>query len=169
MAKRGPIGLLAGILALTLILAGCGGGSSDTSSSGDLSASPLSKAEFIKKADAICAAGGKRTQAEFASYVKEKKISAEAGPTAAQFAEISENIQVPAYKRQAEELRALGAPSGEEEKVTAIFDAIDAGIEKVEEADPKEALESSNSMFVEADTLAVEYGFKVCGHSEGKG
>jgi hypothetical protein len=174
VSKRGPIALLAGVLAVALILVGCGGGGSDstttssdsTTSSGDSSTASLSKAEFIKKADAICAAGGKRTQSEYAAYVEEKKLSAKKEPTPAQFAEVSEKIQVPAFKRQAEEIRALGAPPGEEDQVTALVDAIDAGIEKVEEADPRKALESSSSMFVEADKLAIAYGLKVCGHSE---
>jgi hypothetical protein len=174
VSKRGPIALLAGVLAVALILVGCGGGSgsdstapSSDATTSDSSTASLSKAEFIKKADAVCAAGGKRTQSEYAAYVEEKKLSAKKEPTPAQFAEISEEIQVPAFKRQVEEIRAVGAPPGEEDQITALVDALDAGIEKVEEADPKKALESSSSMFVEADKLAVAYGLKVCGHSEG--
>ena len=190
MSKRGAILPIAGALAIALILVGCGGNGGDsttasdastssaasttspgtdstTSPSGDSTTSSLSKAEFIKKADAICASGAKRTQSEYAAYVEEKKISGKKEPTPAQYAEVSEDIQVPAFKRQTEEIRALGAPAGEEDKVTALLDAVDAGIEKLEEADPKEALESSSSMFAEADKLAGAYGLKVCGHSEG--
>ena len=167
MSKRGPIVLLAGVLAVALILVGCGGGDSDSTTSGsDSSTASLSKAEFIKKADAVCAAGGKRTQSEYAAYVEEKKLSSKKEPTPAQYAEVSDEIQVPAFKRQAEELRALGAPTGEEAKVTAILDALDAGIEKVEDANPKKALESTSSLFAEADKLAIAYGLKVCGHGE---
>lgn len=161
MSGRGPIALLAGVLAVALSLVGCGGGGSDPSTSS------LSKAEFIKKADAICKAGGKRTQSEFTAYVEEKKISAKNEPTPAQFAEVSDEIQIPAYKRQVGEIRALGVPAGEEEQITALLDALDVGIEKIEDADPQEALESSNKMFAEADDLAEAYGLKVCGQSEG--
>jgi hypothetical protein len=175
VSKRGPIALLAGVLAITLILVGCGGRGSDsttsssdsTTSGGDSSTASLSKADFIKRADAICEAGGKRTQSEYAAYAEEKKLSAKKEPTPVQYAEVSDEIQIPAFKRQAEELRALGAPAGEEDKIDAMIDALDAGIEKVEEADPKKALESTSSMFGEADKLAVAYGLKVCGHSEG--
>ena len=167
MSKRGPIVLLAGVLAVALILVGCGGGSSDsTSASSDSSTSALSKAEFIKKADAICKAGGKRTQEEFAAYIEEKKLSGKKEPTEAQYAEVSDEIQVPALKRQAEEIRALGAPAGDEDQITELVDAVDEGIENVEAADPQKALESASPMFAEADKLAVAYGLKVCGNSE---
>jgi hypothetical protein len=163
---RGPIALLAGLLAVALLAVGCGGGGSDSSSaSSEPATSSLSKAAFIKKADEVCKKGGERTQSEFAAYIKEEGISAKNEPTQAQFAEVSEGIQVPAFKRQAGELRALGAPAGDEAEVTAFVDAIDEGIEKVEEADPKEALESASPMFAKADKLAAEYGFKVCGKS----
>jgi hypothetical protein len=169
VSKRGPIVLLAGVLAAVLILAGCGGGGSDdsTTTTSDASTPSLSKADFIKRADAICEAGNKRTQSEYAAYAEEKKLSSKNEPTPAQYAEVSDEIQVPAFKRQAEELRALGAPTGEEAKVTAMLDALDAGIEEVEEADPRKALESTSSMFVEADKLAIAYGLKVCGNGEG--
>lgn len=169
MSKRGPIALLAGVLAAVLILVGCGGGGSDdsTSTSSDSSTAALSKAEFIKKADAICTAGGKRTQEEFAAYTKEKKLTGKQEPTPAQLTEVSDEIQVPALKRQAEEIRALGAPTGEEDQVNKLVDAIDEGIENVEAADPKEALASLSTLFAEADKLAAAYGLKVCGQGEG--
>jgi hypothetical protein len=169
VSKRGPIALLAGVLAAVLILAGCGGGGSSdsTNASSDSNTAALSKAEFIKKADAICTAGGKRTQEEFASYIKEKKLTGKKEPTPAQLTEVSEEIQVPALKRQAEEISALGAPAGDEDQINELVDAIDEGIENVEAADPKEALASLSTMFAEADKLAAAYGLKVCGQGEG--
>ncbi len=175
MSKRGSIALFAGVLAIALILVGCGGGSGggdstasgSTASSTDSSTASLSKAEFIKKADAICGVDGRRTQSEYARFVEKNKISEGKTPTAAQYAEASEKIQIPAFKRQVEEIRALGAPAGEEEQVAALLDAVEAGIEKLEEVDPKVALESAHQKFIKADKLAVAYGLKVCGHSEG--
>ena len=72
-------------------------------------------------------------------------------------------VVAPAIQRQAEEIDALGAPSGDEEEVEAIVEALEAGAEEAEE-DPGTIVEGKTSgPFAEANKLAGEYGFKVCG------
>ncbi|HEY0391754.1 MAG TPA: hypothetical protein VGC63_08600 [Solirubrobacterales bacterium] len=150
----------AALMAVTLILAGCGSGNESTAKQGSDSAS---KADFVREADSVCANGGKQTESEYAAYIKENKITSKTGLTTAQFAAIRSEILVPALRRQLGELRALEVPAGEGDEVNAYLDAVEEGLKKVEEADPKTAVESTPTLLVNADRLANEYGFKVCG------
>lgn len=144
----------AGVLAIALIVAGCGG--SDPS----VSTSSLSKAQFIKKADAVCAQGNKRLETNFATFLQEKKNLKH--PSEADFEELVGKVVVPNLKREVKELRALGAPSGDEDRVGEIITAIEEGIETAE-SDPKVAASSSEAVFGVSSRLSKEYGLEVCG------
>jgi hypothetical protein len=149
--------VLGGVLAIALIAAGCGG-----SSSSDSTAS-LTKAEFVKQGNAICAIGNKQIEAGFESFAKENHLSENKQPTEAQAAEIAETVLIPAVTTQIEGIRALGVPSGEEDQVNAILDAAEEGIEKAEE-DPGVLLSSNgDNAFGKANKLAREYGLTTCG------
>ncbi len=154
MSKR-PIALLAGALAIALIAAGCGSSSDDSTAS-------ITKAEFIKKSDAACTKGNEQIESEFQSYARKNGISEKKEPTEAQSTQLSETILLPAVQQEVEEIRALGAPSGEEDKVNAVLDAVEEGIEKGEE-DPGSLVTENPAAFAKANKLANEYGFKVCG------
>lgn len=137
------------VVALAVALAataGCGGGSD----------SPT-KAEFVKQADAICAKTDKMQKAGLAAYQQQNPGSAsgEAGQSRA----IVE-VGLPPIRREAEELAALEAPSGDEEKIDAIVMEIERAIEK-SEANPGLLLGTGNP-FGQATKLATEYGFKAC-------
>lgn len=157
--------LVAAALACALVAAGCGGSSS--SGSGD-SSSP-SKFEFVGKADAACAKGNKEVKTKYAAFLKENKITKatenEESPAELKKsqAEVIETIAIPAYKQQAKEISALGAPSGDEDAVNAFADAVGEGIKKAEE-DPVGVFTGTSKPFAKADKLAKEYGFKVCGN-----
>ena len=74
---------------------------------------------------------------------------------------IEEAILSP-VRNEIDELAALGAPSGEEEQVEAIVDALEKALEEAE-ADPA-ALSSGNAKnpFAAAGKLAEQYGFDDC-------
>jgi hypothetical protein len=165
--------------ALVLAVAGCGGGGSGgdsnngggsdrSSESGEAEskqAASLSKAEFIKQADAICASGRKQVEGEFAAYLKKNKVnpsSESPAETEAHETEVIETIAIPALRKQMGELKALGAPGGDEAAVEAFIDATEEGIEKGEE-DPPSLFSSPQKVFAKSDSLARSYGFKVCG------
>jgi hypothetical protein len=154
LSKR-PIALLAGALAIALIVAGCGSSSDDSTAS-------ITKAEFIEKSDAACTRGNEQIESEFQSYAKKNGIGEKKEPTEAQSTELSETILLPAVQQEVEEIRALGAPSGEEDEVNAILDAVEEGIEKGEE-DPGSLVTENPAAFAKANKLAGEYGLKVCG------
>ncbi len=157
MSKR-LIALFAGVIAIALIAAGCGS-SSDSSSTTTAS---ITKAQLIKQGDAICAAGNKEIEAEFEAYAKKNGLSENKEPTKAQQTELGETILIPSVQKQVDEIRALGAPSGEEEEVTAILDTVQEEIEQTEE-EPATLASSNSEPFAKGNKMAQEYGFKVCG------
>jgi hypothetical protein len=143
-----------------LIAAGCGGGDdgNDTSSAAT-SSGPLSKSEYIAKGDQICAQGtlviGQAGREQFGT----------SEPTRDQVIQFSQDTVVPSLEDTLAKLRALEAPSGDEAKTAAIYDALEEGLNKVKE-NPDLFLESdAGGAFDEANRLAQAYGFKQCGQS----
>ncbi len=155
MSKR-LIVLLAGVVAIMAAAAGCGGGDSTTTAS-------ITKSQLIKQGDAICEAGNEEINEGFESFpgLKENKE-----PTEVQQTEITKTILLPSVQKQIDEIRALGAPSGEEEEVTEILDTVEGAVEEGEEDPTSFFEEEGGGVFEEGNKMAQEYGFKVCGNEE---
>ena len=83
------IALLAALGAVALIVAGCGSDSSTTDSTAS-----LTKAEYLKQGNAICAAGNKEINAGFEKFFEENEFSKKNQPTQADFQEGAEEVQV---------------------------------------------------------------------------
>lgn len=150
---------LAGAMTLVLlaaVVAGCGGGD-DTSSE---TSAALTKAEFIKQADAICAKGEKALEGEAEEFAEENDVDVEK-PTKAQQEEVIADVVAPGVRKQAEEIADLGAPEGDEESVEAIVEAVETGSDELE-SDPAKLLEGDNPLG-EGSKLAREYGLEECG------
>ncbi|MFP5388081.1 MAG: hypothetical protein ACLGG5_02115 [Thermoleophilia bacterium] len=137
-----------------LLVGGCGG--SDGSNS---SASSISKEQFIVKADAVCEKGTERLQkAIFASLKHPRNLTK---VSAAEQVKIVTTAMVPNVSREAKELRALGVPDGDEEKVDAMITALEEGVETAER-DPQAVTKSSDAVFGISSRIAAEYGLKAC-------
>jgi hypothetical protein len=146
--------VVAVLVALAAIVAGCGGGDdSDTSGS-------LTKPEFIKKADAICEEGNKSINTEVDEFAKEKGTTPEK-MTKEQQEEFVEQVVAADIRSQAEEIGDLGAPSGDEKQIEAMVKAVEDGADEIEE-EPKVLFGKANPL-AEGTKLAKEYGLKVCG------
>jgi hypothetical protein len=156
LSKR-LIVLFAGVVAIAVIAAGCGSSSDESTET----TAALTKAEFIKQGDAICEKCNKHDEAEFESFAKEHELSEKKEPTKAQQEELVTDVVLPSISKQAEELRELGVPSGDEDAVNGILDGLDEAIEKAEDA-PTLVLEGQGP-FVDVNKQAKEYGFEVCG------
>jgi hypothetical protein len=184
--KKGISVLAACLLLAGAVFGGCGGGSqSGSGSSGGEAASAateaggdgegseksgaevgaaseksesLSKSEFVAKASALCAKRQKEVQAELRKIVKNSpsKVSQEEGLRL-----IVEKAVGPAMEGEAEELRALGAPAGDDEKMEEIATAIEAVVEEARE-DPQ-GVATNSAAFSEPQKAAREYGIASCG------
>jgi hypothetical protein len=161
------ITMLAGVLATAIVAAGCGSSGSDSSSnsdssSGDTSATTaaLSKAEFIKQGDAICAKGSKSIETEANEFAEENNVNTKK-PTKAQKEEVIVDVVAPALRKQGEEIAELGAPSGDEAEAEAIVAAVEGAADELEET--PSLLFGGNNPLSKASKLAASFGFKVCG------
>jgi hypothetical protein len=156
LSKR-LIVLLAGVVAIAAIAAGCGSSSDDSTET----TATLTKAEFIKQGDAICEKGSKQIEREAEEFAEENNVDT-SKPTKEQQEEVITTVVVPSLQTQADELSELGAPSGEEGKSAAVIDALEAGVEELED-EPSLLPESGASPLDKANELASEFGFKACG------
>jgi hypothetical protein len=156
--KRRSFCALAGVLAVALLAAGCGGGSGDTSSAAAIEASGghLTKAELVKQGNAICA----KVFAQAAQFDPEGTKK--------------EAVQVAGlYRGMTKHLLALGAPQETEYDYAEYINGVNALAEaagEVESAAKKDdgaalakAESSALSMSALFQTEAGIYGLTVCG------
>jgi hypothetical protein len=131
-------------LVLGSVLAGCGGGSNDR----------LTKDEFVKQADAICAKFDKRIEtAAGSAFANPGK------PTDDEIAAFATSTIFPTIDEQLDDLRALEPPKADEAQVDAIFDEAQASLDELR-ANP--ALLTEDKGFEETDRLARAYGLTAC-------
>lgn len=164
MIKRLIVPLFA-VLVIGLVAAGCGSSDDSTTGStdtGETSTASITKPELIKQGDEICTAGNEAIEEEAEAFAEENEIDTE-NPTTEQQEEVVAEVIVPGIEAQAEELGALGSPSGDEDEVEAIVSTVEAAAEEAGE-DPSLIVEGEGAgPFEEANELATDYGFKVCG------
>ena len=152
---RGPTTLIVAVIA-ALLVAGCGGGGDSSGSSAD----SISKEEFVAKADAICKDGTERLQAAIGRILKDQPNITKVSQ--AEQEKIVTTVLVPNVSKEVKELRALGAPDGDEERVDAMVTALEEGVETAER-DPQAVTKSSDAIFGIASRIAGEYGLTTCG------
>lgn len=150
--KKGEFVLLGALVALVMLIAGCGGG-------GDETTEPLTKAEFIKQGDAICKEGNEASKTEIEDFAEEQGFQLEK-LSKQQSQEVVTEVLVPNLQQQTEELDALGAPKGDEDEIDALIASLEEGTTELEQ--------NPSSFFKEtalAKPIRLEnaYGFKVCG------
>lgn len=151
------IALLAALAAISMIVAGCGGGDDSTDST-----SSLTKAAFIKQGNAICAEGNKEIEEGFEEFVEENNLPKNKQPSKAQLTEAIEEVVLPAVEDQVESIRDLGLPSEGGEEADKVLKAAEAAVEEGEE-DPSALAGEKADPFAEANTLARKFGLTTCG------
>jgi hypothetical protein len=152
--KRLIAGTTAG-LAIALSAVGCGGGDDGATAS-------ISKAEFVKQANGICAKTQQQLESEFAAYVQSQAGREPQGEDAvAARVDVAKTILIPAKQQEVEEFRALGAPAGDKGQADAIIEAMEEGVQKSQQA-PAATVIDSTKAFGRSEALADEYGLSQC-------
>lgn len=155
-AKRGcaPLRLVntGVVLALVAMASACGGSSEST----------ISKAQFIKRADAICE---KTNKVQLAAMEKAAKLTEKTlGVKIEQLSEKQQEEAVvgavlPAVPREVEELEALPLPEGSEEEAEQIIQGIAGAAREVKPGDRIDELEET---FAAINKRLAKFGFKRC-------
>jgi len=151
---KGSAALVVSILAAAAIAAGCGAGEAETSE--------LGKAEFVKKANALCAARQKKRAWEGFAVRRNAERSGESRHDADVATVLT--VMVPFLRNTAEEIQALGAPSADEDRIDAIVGAM-KGLADRAEADPSRYLRELINFerpYRAPKKLADEYGIVEC-------
>jgi hypothetical protein len=155
---RGRTPLIATAAVAVLLFPGCGGGD-DSDASGS-----ISKEEFIAKADAICKEGNERMASEIFKYLRKNRIKGSLRrPSVEDNEKFLVAVLIPNVKREIQELEALGAPEGDEERIEAMIAALEEGLETAESSPETVAEGTSDIVFGIASRLAGEYGLETCG------
>lgn len=130
-----------------VFLSACGGGDSDSDS--------LTKADFVRKGNAIC---GKWQQARGTRF---SEVSTQFKPpiTDAKREKAVLFVLEP-YEEAIEGLSELSPPAGEEKKIEAMIEAMEEAMARTK-ADPRSAT-TSGIAFRKSNELVEDYGLKEC-------
>jgi ADP-ribosylglycohydrolase len=166
MSDNSRYSLTIGIILLLLaafVTAGCGG--SGESSEITVPAGSLSKAEFVRKADAICEATRSRFAREYTALVQ--KYQQQGGSSQAELKVVTDAIVkaalLPNYEKGIDEIVALGAPKGDEDEVAAFLNALRERLDEIEATPTK--LASTITPFARVEKKAEAYGLTGCAES----
>ncbi len=156
---------LSAALALTVVAAvglwGCGGSGDPSDSSTAISTSELSKAQFVKRAEAICVQESTPILPALYKYSEAHPASSKKGDEKA-FSDGLRKIIPPAIQAMADEIRKIGAPSGDEEKIEAFLAALEKDGSAIANDPAMASSEELDSKFRRSGKLASEYGIAGC-------
>ena len=146
-------GFVAGALAVGLIGAGC----NDDEGDAGIGASELSKQEWLVEANQACKRADKTMNEEG------RALFANGEPNEQEMRDFAVEVVVPAFRTTIEDIRALGAPAGDEALIEELLTAQDEGTDRVAE-DPLSIFEEDEPS--KADRLAADYGLDSCGDTD---
>jgi hypothetical protein len=143
--------LVMGVVGLVI---GCGGGDS-TAGETSLPSTPLTKQQFLKRANATCLKNLEEKDAAL-----QKAFSNHQGaPSEKQLESLAIKAVIPAYNNLVEELGQLSPPSGDANEIEGILADYDTELKQVED-NPREFIQSEP--FKDANEAAKAYGLETC-------
>jgi len=141
---------------MALVLTACGG-DSDSSTT----VASISKAEYVKQADQICAKTEKRQLALLNTLQEEQAKDGKANGGKGSEVEMVIAAGLPPVRKQLEELTALPSPEGGASQINSYLKALEDGVTAVED-NPSSLLGLDTNPFAAAEAQAIKAGFKVC-------
>ena len=164
-SARGFLLLVAALVALLIALfaTGCGSSSSDEV---EVQTGSLSKAAFIKKADAICEAARTEFLAKYSKFLETHSSvvnGADQGAKEALLGEILESLLAPNIEGQVTQISALGAPKDFAPEVSNFLNALQARMDKA--LDNPASFTTTPTPFVQAENIARQATMNGCAES----
>lgn len=147
--RRPPLTLLLLATLVAGLASGCGGDDDSTAT-----ADTISKAEFVKQAEALCEARGKEVQTQAARILADTKK-----PQKVQARKMSTQVAIPAFEREIRELEELGAPAGEKQQLDAVIDEIQETVNRFKKSPDTFAIYP----YRHSEQAAAAYGIPSCG------
>lgn len=154
------------LAAAALVAAGCGGGGDSSTDASTIAASTLSKAEFLKQANAICKRGRSENFKDFATYIQSHPAKTGESP-GEQFAKGVQATLLPNIESQIAQIRELGAPAGDVDQVETFLDTLQEKVDVVKRLHNVASRFPIDRIFRPAGDLARAYGLDYCGYGEG--
>ena len=153
-----------GMVAAVCFALGCGSSGSEGTAASETISKPLTKAEYIKQATAICKENSKSRNADFGTWSKQYEGDPN-GPNA-HFAEAIEEVVVPSVGDKVAELEKLPAPEADADKLAAMIDSLSQAQKNLDQAGQGGIVEADVQQF-ESETakykrMATDYGLGVC-------
>jgi hypothetical protein len=140
-------------------MAGCGSDSGSNASATGEAAAPLSKAQFVKQAEQICAKGLKEKDKAVATAVEGKSPPSQGGIDAKELEELVNQAIVPSYRQILDQLDQLGAPTSDQTKIDTLISEFESALAAVK-SDPVGA--TKKNPFDAVDKNAAAYGLDTC-------
>ncbi|HEY2571194.1 MAG TPA: hypothetical protein VGI27_06965, partial [Solirubrobacteraceae bacterium] len=129
-----------------------GAGSSSSSSSAATSTPTISKSAFLAKANAICVKGNAAS--------KLARVKLGASPSEEQIVSFVRGTEVPAVQSQVDQIRALGAPAGDQATIKKMLDLAQQAVGRVKVVPT--ILTTGEDVFAPFAALAHPYGLTSC-------
>jgi hypothetical protein len=156
-------------LLLLLLIAGCGGSSGASTGADDggevtVKTGTLSKADFIRRADAICTSLRSEFLREFSAFFKRNTPKEGATDPEVWLGEVVDEIVVPNYEEKLiPEISSLGAPPSYADEVALFLNVVKQRVAEVK-AQPLE-MTKTPFPFKKAEKSAGKYGLTGCASS----
>jgi len=157
---RGLVGMVA-LAAAILLAAGCGSSSDDEVA---VQTGSLSKAAFIKKADAICQTVRTEFTNDYIKFVKSRKAKKYDSQSTEDFlGELVELVIEPHFENEIQQIAELGAPQSYSTEVKLYLDTVEGELELAQE-DPIKVT-GATTPFGKAKAAAEKVGLNGCAES----
>jgi hypothetical protein len=146
----------AALVASLLLVVGCGGGSTPATAS-------VTRAQFIRQANAICDRLYKQQAQEMQAYRKGHGFKTV--PTLKEQEQVNTAVVMDVERQKIRELGELPVPSGDGSTVRTFLDAMERGVRESEDAPSALASPTPPEPFEDARKLTGAYGIGLCGQA----
>jgi hypothetical protein len=119
----------------------------------------ITKTQLIARGNFICAAASNKQNADSVAYAKAHHYNLNAQPTPAEVKALATHVLVPDIQTNILQIRALGAPSGDQQTVKAMLDSAQQALDKVKQ---NPSLLISGRPFAAAAKQLHAYGLTQC-------
>ena len=158
--------MLASVAALAVSIGACGGGGDQAETSGRAGspAPELTKAQFIKQADAACEQQNEELSAAFAEFAESHVIKGgELSKT--QREEFSGKVFFPYVEKRIQILRQENPPEADVEQVEAIVAATKAGLARARRNLSQSLTPQTHDPLAGAESMSRKFGLEICGET----